>query len=125
MQVFIRYDTQRDFGGKQPETRREYNLRFGQDPGPEAEIPLIAGHIWEWFWRLAARRTESGMGIQPISFSEVKAWMELSDTEVRSHEIDMLLAIDDAYVGAERQERADQSARKDSRAPKSKTGRLF
>lgn len=93
----VRYDTRLDFGGPQPETRREYNQRFGQPPGPEPDVPDAASHVWDWFWQLNGRRFSNDGGPQPVTYTEIQSWREAMRVLVTPEEIRMLLAMDDAY----------------------------
>ena len=94
----MRYEVRRDYGGKQKETRREYNARFGQHPGPQAYIPEAGEHIWEWFWTISKRRHHSEAGPQPITHAEIRAWSKLYAIEPYPDEVATLVAMDDAYL---------------------------
>lgn len=37
-------------------------------------------------------------GVNPISFSEIKAWKELTETRVTPREVDILLRLDRTYL---------------------------
>ncbi|WP_420465624.1 phage tail assembly chaperone [Panacagrimonas sp.] len=90
---YVRYETANPDG----ETRREYNARFKQDhvtPDPP-EIPDVVWHVWEWFWTLCRRRLQ---GPQPLTHSEVRAWRDNTLTPVTPEEIEMLFAMDDAWL---------------------------
>lgn len=105
----------RDYGGKHKETRREYNARFSQPTGPEAEIPPTGNHIWEWFWLLNNRRQYSQNGPQALTFSEIDAWRRLTGTLVTAEEIRILIAMDAAYISETADEMESQHERAQSR----------
>ena len=50
-------------------------------------------------------------GIEPIGWSNIKAWSELTGTVTRPEEVRMLLAMDAAFRSAASVERADAAAR--------------
>ena len=55
--------------------------------GPE--FPAIVDHVWEWFLELNAARSQG-----PISYSEIKAWSELTGQQVTPFEIKLLNKLD-------------------------------
>lgn len=125
MEVAIRYDTPRDFGLGEPETRRDFNQRFDMPPGPEAEVPGTATHLWDWFWRLSRRRQRSEAGPQPLSNTEIDAWIRLSTTLVRPEEVQILIAMDDTYLAASSREiRQDRERAQDNPSPEPKRKQL-
>jgi len=98
------------------ETRRNYYQRVRQ-PVPDVEIPHQALHVWHWFWELSTRRHS---GPEPISYADIGQWLALTGQPVEPTEISMLVAMDDAYLGAMRKE---QEAQRAEAAEKAKTGR--
>ncbi|MBO9766520.1 MULTISPECIES: phage tail assembly chaperone [Xanthomonas] len=84
------------------ETRRERNARFEQ-PTPDVDMPEEAAHVWEWFWLISGRR---GSGPEALSYTELSAWQQLTCRDVLPHEVAMLMAMDDAYLRAVREEQA-------------------
>lgn len=87
----MRYDTCDENG----ETRRERNTRFGVE-SPDADVPEVGDHVWDWFWELSGRRKP---GPEPISYAEIGEWQRLTGTQVLPEEVRMLIAMDDAYLG--------------------------
>lgn len=112
----VRYDIKRDYGGKQKETRREYNVRFSQHPGPEVDPPDAALHVWNWFWRLNSRRAYGEAGPLPLTYTEVQSWSRLTRSEVRPDEVEMIIAMDDAYLSETAEESEAMRERSESRA---------
>jgi hypothetical protein len=61
---------------------------------------MEASHVWSWFLELNAARTGNGYGPNPIAYSEIAAWKELKGASPRAFEVDMLRALDGAYLEA-------------------------
>lgn len=61
-------------------------------------IPASAAYLWQWWWRLHRRRPSGGMGIASITWSEIKAWSELTGTEVLPWEIEIIEAVEDEFM---------------------------
>lgn len=124
VEISIRYDTKRDFGGKDRETRREYRMRFGQDGGPQADTPTQFFYVWQWFWKLSDRRAIGESGAQqPLSCTEIRGWSDLLGLEMRQPEIEMILEMDAAYLQAsnsEVQSLRELKRAKDQSKPKAK-----
>ena len=56
-------------------------------------------YLWQWFQEIADGRGYAGMGSPlPISYTEIKAWSELTRTEPTAWEISALKAIDRIYL---------------------------
>jgi len=92
--------------GKGGATVREHlealERRTGERPKEldECEIPDGASHVWQWFLELNAARTGNGYGPNPITYSEIRAWMVLKGVAVRAFEVDLIRALDTAYLEA-------------------------
>lgn len=84
------------------ETRRARNARFEQST-PEVDMPEEAAHVWDWFWLLSGRRRS---GPEALSYAELRAWQEMAACDVLPQEVAMLMAMDDAYLRAVREEQA-------------------
>lgn len=71
------------------------------DPGPY-------GHVWTWFLDLHARRKFDGAAglSQPIGWDEIKAWCDVMVIALASHEIRILVALDNFFISEERKARA-------------------
>lgn len=89
------------------ETRRQRNARFEID-APNVDVPDEVEHVWAWFWELSARRRS---GPEALAFGDVAAWAELTGQQLLPVEIDMLMAMDDAYLRAVREDQAAARAR--------------
>lgn len=100
----VRYDMADENG----ETRRERNARF-EEEAPEVDVPDEGMHVWAWFWSLSARRHS---GPEPIAFCELSAWSRQMQVDVTPDEIEMLMAMDDAYLKAVHEEQEAARERK-------------
>lgn len=58
------------------------------------------GHVWAWFLSLSERRQRGLDGPCPIGWAEIEAWRSLTRTLTTPEEIDMLLAMDSAWLEA-------------------------
>lgn len=58
------------------------------------------------FWRLSAFRTQGFGGPDPIQPGTLRDWCEITGTRLSVEEIDILLAVDAAYLAAVRREHA-------------------
>lgn len=116
----MRYDTARDYGGKEAETRRAYNERFGQPPGPDLDIPAVADYVWEWFWSLNSRRGFVESGMLPLSYAEIDAWARRMRISITPEEVEMLTRMDDAMLAASAVEAEDAQERANRKGPRPK-----
>jgi len=64
---------------------------------PEIDIPIDALYLWDWFMNLNYSRP-SGMGISPITYSELKAWTELTGVQLSHWEVDVIKRLDNKVV---------------------------
>jgi hypothetical protein len=69
--------------------------------GPLCPPPLR--YVLEWFLELAAARGSSGFGISPLSFTEIKAWSELTGRRLSAAEVRLLRALDAAFLQVHRE----------------------
>ena len=92
-------------------TRAEYNEGFGVETPEAPDIPDAGLHIWEWWWKLNSRRVTYSEVQAPLTYSEIYHWSILTRTQISPSEIDVLMIMDDAYLGAVADERKDQRAR--------------
>jgi hypothetical protein len=75
--------------------------RRGANPGVSggAVIPPAGWRIWSIFSELNRTRTV-GWGLSPISFHEIESWAWIKREPLRAFEIDIILALDAAYLEA-------------------------
>mgnify|MGYP001285529195 CR=1 FL=1 len=56
-------------------------------------------HVWSAFVALSNSRTMGFSGPNPITYNEIKAWKELTDTSVSSRDIEAIKLVDVVYMG--------------------------
>lgn len=62
------------------------------------EIPACLEHIWQWFWQLHSTRQSGMNGPLPLSYQEIKAWLELTGQAIYSSEIQIIRQLDNVYL---------------------------
>jgi hypothetical protein len=81
-------------------------LRCQIDKNPETpEVPPAGQRVWGIFLDLNATRGSSGFGPLPIAYSEIESWSRLRREPVRSFELDIIRALDEAMLKAADAER--------------------
>jgi len=63
------------------------------------DIPSVGKQVWEWFWELDSARGHSGSGALPISFPDIRDWMELTGANPNPGQIELIRKLDKAYMG--------------------------
>jgi len=89
------------------ETRRQRNERFGEK-SPDVEVPMEGAHVWDWFWALSGRRRS---GPEALTFADVGEWQRLVMVDLLPQEVEMLMAMDDQYLRAVREDQDAARAR--------------
>jgi len=76
--------------------------RTGQRPKEldEAVIPEETAHVWAWFLDLHSARTSNGYAWNPISYTEMSAWGELTGNMPRVQEVSLLRRLDLLFLEA-------------------------
>lgn len=104
-------------------SRADYNAAFGaQHLTPEdPEIPDCAYHAWDIWWRLNARRP-TGENQTPISWSQMQAFCNMSGVILTAQDVQMIEALDNAYLIQISEERRGvfDRAREENNKPKAK-----
>lgn len=62
------------------------------------ELDEMFYEVWGWFLKLHSRRTSSGFGVNPISYSEIEAFFRLQDYFPHSWEVDIIHLFDDVAL---------------------------
>jgi hypothetical protein len=62
------------------------------------ELPSQIAYLINYFHALSRRRTSNGFSPCPISFTEIQAWAFLYHIELEDWELDIILALDDAWL---------------------------
>ncbi|WP_430251683.1 phage tail assembly chaperone [Neorhizobium sp. DAR64860/K0K1] len=66
--------------------------------GSPAQIPAGGDHLWRWFLDLHGARSFGFSGPNPISFVEIRAYLELLRIPAEPHHVEILRALDSAYL---------------------------
>ena len=66
---------------------------------PPTHFPSLMSHVWSAFVALSNSRTMGFSGPNPITYNEIKAWKELTDTSVSSRDIEAIKLVDVVYMG--------------------------
>jgi len=64
----------------------------------EPEFPLPVSNVWFAFLHLNSGRS-SGMSLNPLSYLEIKSWMEITSTPLNAREVEALKKLDMLYLG--------------------------
>ena len=77
-------------------TKRQHYEASGisRDKWGIPDPPTALLHIWGMYLKVSARR-QSGMGFNPITYTELDSFLRLSNLELKQWEIDLFFAIDD------------------------------
>lgn len=62
------------------------------------EFPVELGHVWSAFINLSRTRSAGFAGANPLSYTEIKNYLELTDTQLKPWEIDTVMRLDEAYM---------------------------
>ena len=63
-----------------------------------ADLPGCLDYLWRWFCELSGGRGYAEFGPLPLTYSEIKAWSELTKTDTAAWEVETLKALDRAYL---------------------------
>jgi hypothetical protein len=66
---------------------------------PPTEFPQSLAHVWSAFCVLSNSRTAGFSGPNPITYEQIKAWKELTETPVSAWEIWAIKRVDVVYMG--------------------------
>jgi hypothetical protein len=66
--------------------------------GPD--FPTLLSHIWSAFVALSSGRTMGFSGPNPITYDQIKAWKELTNTPLSSWEVEAIKRVDVIYMGS-------------------------
>lgn len=64
----------------------------------EQECPYEFFHIWLAFQALSTTRSNNGFGPDPITYSEIAAYMQCMEDELSSEDIEILKQVDLIYL---------------------------
>jgi len=66
---------------------------------PPTDFPMVLSHVWSAFLTLSNRRSAGFSGPNPITFEQIKAWKELTETLIDAWEIEAIIRLDGVYMG--------------------------
>lgn len=69
----------------------------------EPELPPLAAHLWHWWLELNGSTGGNGFSQNPISYTEIKNWSELTGNQPEPWEVAAIRAIDRAYLNREKE----------------------
>ena len=65
---------------------------------PPTVFPQLMSHVWSAFCRLSNSRTQGFSGPNPITYEQIKAWKELTETPVEPREVEAIKSVDTVYM---------------------------
>jgi hypothetical protein len=65
---------------------------------PPTQFPLLLRHVWSAFCSLSAKRTAGFSGPNPITYEQIKAWKELTETPIEAWEVEAIMQLDQVYM---------------------------
>ncbi len=83
-----------------PETRKEFHERFGLDVPDEPDWPEAVDYLWDAFWDISTDRQDGPNGPQPLGSVLIKSWCDLTGTALLSEDVDIIRAMDRAFLSA-------------------------
>lgn len=110
-----------DDGSTARQHAEAYERQTGK-PSPELsgpELPNDVVHLWRWFLDLHARRGSNGFGGNPLTWSDILAWVMITQPGARVEEVRVLLALDNAWMAQQAEEalQREQTRKATSRPP--------
>lgn len=66
---------------------------------PPTEFPVLISHVWSAFCILSNSRSAGFSGPNPITYEQIKAWKELTETPLASWEVEAIKRLDVVYLG--------------------------
>lgn len=68
------------------------------DLEPPTDFPVLLSNVWSAFVSLSDSRGAGFNGPNPISYEQIKAWIELTETPLTSREVLTVKRIDKVYM---------------------------
>ena len=96
----VRLNATREDGSTLREHLENVERVTGKQQFDEPALPDGAEYLWGWFWDLDAGRGSNGFGLNPLSYSEMKAWAELTQQMLDPWEVSALRKMDMARLEA-------------------------
>lgn len=96
-------------------TRREHlesiSRQLGR-PDPELKgpaVPEILAYLMEWFYELSSGRRFGFSGPEPLGWSDIQAWDELTDRRLHKWEAQILKQLDNLWLNQVNDRRIETS----------------
>jgi len=80
---------------QQVERQTGFTPKALENPTP---FPSLLMYIWSAFIDLNSARTAGFSGPNPITYTEIKAWKELTDTPLKPWDIQVLKRLDQVFI---------------------------
>ena len=61
-------------------------------------FPSAVAYVWTWFNELSNARVSTGFGVSPITYSEILAWSQLTDSEPTPWEVAVIKMLDVLFI---------------------------
>lgn len=61
-------------------------------------MPEVLAYLWDWFLQLDNARGGNGFGLNPISYSEIQAWAQLTRIKPEPWEIEAIKRVDSVRI---------------------------
>ena len=87
-------------GISQREHLEQVQRQTGQTP-KELEgtpFPTLVSHIWSAFAALSSARTNGFSGPNPLSYTEIKSWVELTNASVSARDVEAIKSLDIVFI---------------------------
>jgi len=62
------------------------------------EVSDIILYLWDWFLQLNSARQNNGFGVSPLSYLEIKAWSDLTQTIISPYEVRVIKQLDTIFI---------------------------
>ena len=87
-------------GVTEREHLQEVERQTGKTPqaliGPQ--FPTLVSHIWSAFVSLSKARSVGFSGPNPISYQDIKAWLELTNQTLSSRDVESIIKLDAIFL---------------------------
>ena len=64
------------------------------------ELPEACTQVWKWFIDLNNSRSSNGFGVNPLSYSDIKAYFDLMGIEIEEWELHLIKRIDNEALNS-------------------------
>jgi len=87
-------------GVSEREHLEQVERQTGKTPSPliGPEFPMELSYLWSAYLHLHNARSAGFNGPSPISYLEIKAWMEVTENTLKPWEVEALKRLDAAYM---------------------------